>query len=83
MARSVEEASVPQIPVMWYHNWVKENMPDLSGRVAIVTGSNSGTGFWCAAALAGKGAHVVLACRTVSKAEAAKTEILDTYIPVR
>jgi len=79
MARSAEAASVPQVPVVWYPDWVKENVPDQKGRVAIVTGSNSGTGFWCASALAGKGARVVLACRTPVKAEAAKEEILQTH----
>lgn len=51
----------------------------MSGRIAVITGSNSGTGFWCANALASKGATVVLACRTISKAEAAKQEILGRF----
>ena len=77
--RSVELSSVPQIEVKWYHDWIKEHLPDQTGRVAIVTGANSGTGFWCAKALAGAGATVVMACRTPEKAEAAAEEILEDY----
>lgn len=56
-------------------SWTLADLPDQSGRVAIVTGANSGIGRWAAQGLAGAGARVVLACRTVSKGEAAATEI--------
>ena len=46
-------------------------MPDQTGRVAIVTGSNSGIGRAAASALAGAGARVVLAVRDVEKGRAA------------
>ena len=46
-------------------------IPDQSGRVVIVTGSNSGIGRAAAGALAAKGAHVVLAVRNVDKGRAA------------
>ena len=46
-------------------------IPDQSGRTAIVTGSNSGIGRAAAAALAAKGAHVVLAVRNLDKGHAA------------
>lgn len=55
--------------------WTTADIPDQSGRTAIVTGSNTGLGFETAAELAGAGARVVLACRTPSKAEAAVAEI--------
>jgi NAD(P)-dependent dehydrogenase (short-subunit alcohol dehydrogenase family) len=42
-------------------------MPDLSDKVVIVTGANSGIGLDAARALAGKGADVVLACRNSNK----------------
>jgi NAD(P)-dependent dehydrogenase (short-subunit alcohol dehydrogenase family) len=62
-------------PTTLYGKFVQDVVPDLSGKVAIVTGANSGTGFWCARALAAKGATVVLACRDLSKAKAAKAEM--------
>ena len=46
-------------------------LPDQSGRVAIVTGANSGLGRATATALAGAGAHVVLAVRDLAKGNAA------------
>ncbi|MEE3113475.1 MAG: SDR family NAD(P)-dependent oxidoreductase, partial [Candidatus Thermoplasmatota archaeon] len=54
-------------------------MPDQSGKVAIVTGSNSGIGFQMALALAGKGARVTLACRSAQRAEDAKALIHETH----
>ena len=55
--------------------WTKDQMPDLTGKIIIVTGANTGIGFETAKALYEKGAHVVLACRDLSKAENAKTGI--------
>ena len=49
--------------------------PDLTGRTAIVTGSNSGIGRAAASALAGYGAHVVLAVRNTDKGHAAAAEM--------
>jgi NAD(P)-dependent dehydrogenase (short-subunit alcohol dehydrogenase family) len=51
--------------------WSANDLPDLTGRTAIVTGANSGIGRAAAAALAGAGAHVVLAVRDVAKGQAA------------
>jgi len=47
------------------------NIPDQTGRTAVVTGANSGLGLATARALAAAGAHVVLAVRDVAKGEAA------------
>lgn len=57
-------------------NWTTANMPDLSGKVIIVTGGNSGLGYESVKVFAQKGAEVILACRSVEKGEAAKTEIM-------
>ncbi len=54
-------------------------MPDLKGKIIIVTGANSGLGFEAAKAFSAKGAHVVMACRDLSRAEQAKKEILSDY----
>jgi len=47
-------------------------MPDLTGRTAIVTGANSGLGFYTAQALARNGADVTLAVRDVAKGNSAR-----------
>jgi retinol dehydrogenase-14 len=51
---------------------------DLSGRVALVTGANSGMGKETARELARMGVHVVLACRSVERGEAARQDIADS-----
>ena len=49
--------------------WTKSNIPDLSGKIAIVTGSNTGIGFETAKALYAAGAQVTIAARDVEKAK--------------
>src|SRR5262249_45385068 len=51
------------------------DVPDQSGRTAVVTGANSGLGFEAAAVLARRGANTLLACRDVGKAAAAAAKI--------
>ncbi len=55
--------------------WTSADVPDQSGRVAVVTGANSGLGYDTAAVLAGKGAHVVLAVRNLDKGKQAADKI--------
>ena len=55
--------------------WTAADVPDQSGRVAIVTGSNTGIGYEAAAVLADKGAHVVLAVRNLDKGKEAAARI--------
>ncbi len=55
--------------------WSPDDIGDQTGRVALVTGANSGIGFATARALADRGAHVVLACRDPEKARGAADEM--------
>jgi protochlorophyllide reductase len=55
--------------------WTCADIPDQSGRTALITGANSGLGLETARALAQRGARVVLACRSLAKAEAACQEL--------
>lgn len=58
-------------------DWSEEDVPDMSGRTAVVTGANSGLGLHAARMLAAKGAHVVMACRNERRGEEAMQTILD------
>ncbi|MGI9162377.1 MAG: SDR family NAD(P)-dependent oxidoreductase [Mycobacterium sp.] len=57
--------------------WTERDVPDQSGRLAIVTGSNTGLGFDNARALAARGAKVVMAVRDTAKGEAAAARIRE------
>ncbi len=59
--------------------WKASDMPDLSGKVAVVTGANGGLGLESAKALAAKGAHVVMAARNQAKAQSAYDEIIAEH----
>ena len=55
--------------------WTSAAIPDQRGKTFVVTGANSGIGLEAAAVLAEKGAHVVLACRSPSRAKDALESI--------
>lgn len=56
-------------------DWTIDEVPDLSGRTAVVTGANVGLGRETARILAARGATVILACRDVAKGGAAAASI--------
>lgn len=56
--------------------WNAHDIPDLTGRTAVVTGANSGLGYVTARELARKGARVVLACRSEARGRAAVDRVL-------
>lgn len=62
-----------------HQKWRKKHLSDLSGRVAVVTGGNSGIGFESARGLLALGAEVVLACRSEIRANAAKERLLSEF----
>jgi len=55
--------------------WSTSDIPDLTGKVVVVTGANGGLGLESAKALGGAGAHVVMAARDQQKARSAFDEI--------
>jgi NAD(P)-dependent dehydrogenase (short-subunit alcohol dehydrogenase family) len=61
---------------MKYTAWLNQHIADLKGKTVLVTGANSGLGFFAAKQLAYRGAHVLMACRNLVTAEEAKKLIL-------
>ena len=57
--------------------WTVADIPDLHGRRAVVTGANSGIGYYTALELARHGADVVLACRDAGRGKAALDRLHD------
>ena len=62
--------------------WTAADIPDLKGKVFIVTGGNSGLGYETALELAGHGGEVIIACRDPKKAASARSNSLwsDSFI---
>ncbi|MEY3432011.1 MAG: hypothetical protein RIS53_909 [Bacillota bacterium] len=61
---------------MKYTAWLNQHIADLSNKTILITGANSGLGFYSAKQLAYRGAHILMACRNLKTAEFAKQEIL-------
>ncbi len=59
--------------------WTSADIPDQTGRTAVITGANTGLGYETARALAGRGARVVLAVRNLDKGKAAADLIARRY----
>jgi NAD(P)-dependent dehydrogenase (short-subunit alcohol dehydrogenase family) len=60
--------------------WTPADMPDQTGRTALVTGANSGLGFQTSLELVRKGARVLMACRNPAKADTA-LGLIRTQVP--
>ena len=58
--------------------WTTSEIPNQVGRVALVTGANSGLGFETTKALLGKGATVIMGCRSIQKAKIACKKLRET-----
>ena len=56
-------------------NWTPDRLPDLKGRVFVITGGNSGIGLEAAIMLARAGGSVTLACRNPEKAAVAAKRV--------
>ncbi len=62
---------------MLQSKWGFSNIPDLTAKVCIVTGGNSGLGYETVKAFALKGAEVVMACRSLDKGAVARQKIIQ------
>eukprot|EP00924_Labyrinthula_sp_SR-Ha-C_P014562 snap_masked-scaffold_34-processed-gene-1.56-mRNA-1 protein AED:0.88 eAED:0.88 QI:0/-1/0/1/-1/1/1/0/371 len=60
------------------YKFAEKDIPDLTGRVIIVTGANSGLGYSTTKLLFEHGARVIMACRSMKKCEVAIEQILGT-----
>jgi NAD(P)-dependent dehydrogenase (short-subunit alcohol dehydrogenase family) len=58
-----------------FTNWTADQLPDLTGKLYVITGGNSGIGFEAAKHLGKAGADTVLACRSIAKAEQAAKDL--------
>jgi NAD(P)-dependent dehydrogenase (short-subunit alcohol dehydrogenase family) len=58
-------------------NWIKKNIPDMSGKLVVITGANSGLGYESAKILAQHDARVIMAGRNESKLSEARERILS------
>ena len=61
-------------------HWTPDDIPDLTGRVAVVTGANRGLGLETSKALAQHGATVVMACRDPQHSDAAVRQVAEMGI---
>jgi NAD(P)-dependent dehydrogenase (short-subunit alcohol dehydrogenase family) len=59
--------------------WSIQDIPNLSGKIAVVTGANSGTGYEVSKAIASKRSQVIMACRSVEKGELAAAKIREEF----
>jgi NAD(P)-dependent dehydrogenase (short-subunit alcohol dehydrogenase family) len=64
-------------PMRDYDLWISQNIPPMEGKTVLITGANSGLGFETAKLLATRGAHVLLAVRSLEKGNAAVAAISE------
>ena len=60
-------------------NFTDSDVPDQAGRSFLVTGANSGIGYETAKVLAGKGARVLMGCRSEARGKAAMANIREEF----
>ncbi len=63
-----------------FERWTTDDIPDLTGMIAVVTGANSGVGYETALELARRGVGITLACRSMSRGESALQRIKNDSV---
>jgi NAD(P)-dependent dehydrogenase (short-subunit alcohol dehydrogenase family) len=61
--------------ILEFQHWIDQNLPSQKGKTILITGGNSGIGYYAALALAKMGAHVVIAGRNPDKIDQAINSI--------
>ncbi len=69
---------MPKIADSGISDWKPDRLPDLTGKLYVITGGNSGIGFEAARMLAEKGGDIVIACRNPQKAADAAAKLEQT-----
>ena len=64
---------------MKYTKYIDEHIKSLDGKIIVITGANSGIGFTLAKQILYKGGHVVMACRSLDRANKAKESLLEEF----
>lgn len=59
--------------------WIEKNLPELNGKIAVVTGATGGLGREICRGLASKRAHIVLACRNKNLSQKLKDDLVKEY----
>ncbi len=59
--------------------YIEKNIKDVTNKNIVITGANSGIGFESMMVLAKKGANVIMACRSLKRAQNAKDKVLKEY----
>jgi NAD(P)-dependent dehydrogenase (short-subunit alcohol dehydrogenase family) len=63
--------------IIKYQKYLDSHIGDLSNKTVVITGANSGIGFYAARLLAFKGASIIMACRNLGRAEEARKAIIE------
>ncbi|HNY74507.1 MAG TPA: SDR family NAD(P)-dependent oxidoreductase [Bacilli bacterium] len=63
--------------IIKYQKYLDSHIGDLSNKTVVITGANSGIGFYAARLLAFKGARIIMGCRNLGRAEEARKAIIE------
>lgn len=70
---------LPTLSTVNILQWLRDTIPSQIGKTVLITGANTGIGYWTAHVFAQFGAQVILACRSTTKAEQAISRIREDH----